>query len=170
MTERTTLDKLTVEFLHARCDEFGDCMLWKQYHDRGNPKQSVATDTGRTSVSVRRLAYELYHGVKLQPHQLVATCSNPLCIAKGCLRLTDKAEAARRGNAKAGVARRRSAASARTIRARMGKIDMETARAIRASDEPGIAWAKRLGVSRGLISNVRVGKSWKEAASPWAGL
>ena len=153
----------TIEKILARCNEDADCMLWQGYRGKTNQPK-----TGKGSV--RRIAWKLVHGEIPKKRLVTVTCENSMCLNPDHLALTTKSEVVRKTLSRLDVRLRKTVSSRRSVRASMGKITMEVARAIRASDRVGRDWARELGVSESLVSLVRRGKTWKEPASMWAGL
>ena len=153
----------TIEKILARCDEDADCMLWRGYRGKTNQPK---TGNG----SVRRIAWRLVHGKMPKNRLVTVTCGHPMCLNPEHLALTTKSEVIRKVLSRPDVKLRKTASSRRSVRASVGKITMEVARAIRASDRLGRDWARELGVSESLVSLVRRGKTWKEPVSMWAGL
>lgn len=153
----------TLKQIHAKCLECGDCMIWQgATNGSGQPKFHSKT--------ARRATWEAAKGPVPDGKLVTTTCGHAKCLAVGHLALTTRAEVSKASNARPHVKALRSASTAKTVRAKLGKIDMETARLIRASDKPGIELAAEYGVSPSHISHVRCNISWKEASSPFAGL
>lgn len=157
-------DAVAVAALAARCTECGDCLLWRGHcNGRGHPKVRNG--------SARRVMWAALHGKDVPAGRLVTVnCGQAKCLAAGHLVLTTRSAVSRASNARPAVRLKRAVASARTNRARVGKIDMDVARRIRASDRPQAEWAAELGVSTSLVSKVVTGRSWVEHSGPWAGL
>lgn len=162
---------LTLQDIHARCTECGDCRIWDgATNGKGDPKiHTIGPHGKRIWLSGRRIVMALKLGRALDRKELVtASCGNKLCLEH--LEITDRSAVSRRTNAQAATRAKRSVASARTNQAKIGKLTMEAARAIRASDKTGRALAHEYGVSYGLISRVRLHRGWKEQGNPFAGL
>ena len=153
----------TIEKILARCDEDADCMLWRGCQGRTNQPK---TGNG----SVRRIAWRLVHGKIPKGRLVTVTCGHSMCLNPEHLALTTKSAVIRKNLSRPAVRLRVIVSSRLAVRAALGKITMEIARAIRASDRLGRDWARELGVSESLVSLVRRGKTWKEPVSMWAGL
>ena len=153
----------TIEKILARCDEDADCMLWQGYRCKANQPK---TGNG----SVRRIAWRLVHGKISKGRLVTVTCGHSMCLNPEHLALTTKSAVIRKNLSRPAVRLRVIVSSRRAVRAAVGKITMDIARAIRASDRLGRDWARELGVSESLVSLVRRGKTWKEPVSMWAGL
>lgn len=146
------------------CREDGDCLVWKGHCGKGEMPVMSVKGVPRT---VRRLTYQHAVGPVGAGMEVVSTCGTPRCVAPEHLKKISKTQRRRESAAK-----RSAGASVRLLsanRVRQGKLDMEKARAIRASEETGPVLAERYGVSTALISLVRRGQSWAEP-SPWSGL
>lgn len=154
---------MNLEFIHSRCKEDGGCQIWQgSTNGSGHPKMHDRT--------CRRVVWELVKGPLPKGKLVTTSCDDVRCLNPEHLKLTTKSEVSKASNARHSTKLKRAAASARTNRAKLGKITMDTARMIRASDRLGIDLAKELNVSPSLISHVRRGASWVEHSSPWAGL
>lgn len=153
----------TYEDIKANCLDDGGCLIWQgQTNGSGYPKY------GR--VGVRRRAYELAYGPLERTDLVTITCGRSLCLKKTHLKKTNKSEVAAISNSRPATQLKRSASLAKTNRPRLGKITMEIAREIRASDKSGLELAEELNVSPSLISCVRLNKSWRDYSNPFAGL
>jgi hypothetical protein len=153
----------TIEKILARCDEDADCMIWL-----GCRGQTNQPKTGNGSV--RRIAWTLVNGEIPAKRLVTVTCGHSMCLNPDHLALTTKSAVIRKVLSRLDVKVRKTASSRRSTRASLGKITMEIARDIRASDKLGRDWARELGVSESLVSLVKRGKTWKEPANMWAGL
>lgn len=153
---------LTLAQIYERCTDDCGCMLWNGAHNHtGQPKIR--------NESARRVVWEMKYGPIPDGMLVSVDCNHVNCLKH--LILSTRAEVLRRANASADVRARKSLGNARSARKRLGKINMDIAREIRASAETGKNIAARLNVSPSLVSLVRRGKSWREAtASPFAGL
>jgi len=153
-------DTATLARIKLRCIECGDCHLWQgSKNDRGHPQKH-----GKT---MRRTVWEFAKGAIPTGKLITVTCNQVSCLNPDHLALTTRSEVARITNARPDVKLRKSAGSARANRAKLGKIDMEIARDIRMSDEPGNVLAHRLDVSESLISLVRRNKTWVDHSNPY---
>lgn len=149
--------------IHSRCEEDGDCLIWQGANNaNGHPKSKDQT--------VRRVVWRLVYGEIPAGHVITVTCGCSLCLNQDHLAATTRGEVARKVAQSRDFILRKSAANARSARARLGKITMDIAREIRSTDKTGRDWARELGVSTSLVSLVRRNKSWKEHSSPFAGL
>ncbi|VTU38378.1 hypothetical protein H4CHR_04410 [Variovorax sp. PBS-H4] len=151
--------------LFAGSIECGDCLLWQGgTNANGAPK---LYDT-----SARRLMWEAHHDRPLEPHELVTvTCEKVNCLHIEHLALTDKSAAAVLGNASLAVRARKSAACAKAARpfAKLDIAKVREMRARRATDTIDTLGAE-FGVDRSLVARILRNESWRELASPFAGL
>ncbi|WP_295541042.1 HNH endonuclease [uncultured Pseudacidovorax sp.] len=155
-------NQLLLESIQSRCREDADCWIWLGTAHRGvTPKMVFNGDPA----GVRRLAYLAARGRVRNGYEVICNCGTKLCCNPEHLTTVSRAERRRR-MPHPQVA---SAAMVAANRLRQGKLTMEKAREIRASDEPHPVLAERYGVTPQLISLVRLHKAWKEP-SPFAGL
>lgn len=162
----------TLEQLHARCRECGECWEWisqaRDEHARRYPRVKV---DGVVRYA-RHVIFEAARGRKIRPgRRLTPDCGNVYCHNPGHqVELTERQKCERAGANGAWSKPTRGAAIARTQRATRAKLTPESVHEIRASEESGAALARRLGVDRSLISAIRLGKAWKNYSNPFAGL
>lgn len=155
----------TLRLMHiiSRCQEDCDCQIWTgATNGVGHPKMQ--------GFSVRRVVWEGSRYALRCDQLITTTCGHPGCLNPAHLKVTSKSEVAKISNARYSVKLKRSATSARSNRARFGKITMSIAREIRESQKLGKQLAKELGVSNSLISKVRQGKSWVDHTNPYLSL
>ena len=156
----------TVETLRAKCVEEGECLLWQgRVSNHGVP---MVRHAGQHT-AVRRALWQLLGRRPLAARQIVSTtCGNLTCCHPDHLRVTTQADLLRRitqgGKAETlRVARMTAAARARA------KINLATANAIRASDRPSAELARDVGLSVGMVNQIRRGAKWR-AGSPMGAL
>lgn len=168
------MSRLTLARILARCEGDGDCLIWTGKHNgKGQPMAMERIDGKDKTVTVRRRAYEEYHGVTLTRSQQVTTCGHPGCLARNHLEAISLSEKMRRTHA--GMAAderlRRSKSLAAAFQAATGKITPEQVRAIKDSEDGPYVTAKRLGVNGTVASRIKRGLSYKEyTANPFSGL
>lgn len=158
----------TLESLFARCDECGNCWLWKGAND-GHGKPS--TKHGGKTVNPRRVARELKDGTPLKPgQQVVPTCHNRLCISPECsIRTTAKGRAriANERGAFNNPAKNRRAAMTKRAKSHISEEMVATVRAARTAAEA----ASQTGVSLSHSKAIRRGDARKEyRGNPFSGL
>ena len=155
--------------LRCRCDQDTGCLLWQQgVNQSGAPVAShLAPDGRKPTFQLRRVVWQNRHG-EIPPGMLVTvSCGHPRCLMH--LELVTKSEVVRRRWAKPDGRAKLTAAATRASRAR-AKVDMDTAREVRASPETLEQVAARLGISIATASLIRRGERWKERSNPFAGL
>ncbi len=164
--------QITIDRIKDRCTMCGDCWEWQgACNGSGHPKVAWLNEEGRTHKSARRVAWMLGARGPLPDNKLVTVgCGNIRCLNPQHLKLTSKAEVARKTNARASTRFKRKVNAAAANRAKLGKITMEIAREIRASKKTCTQLAQELGCSVSLVSKVRVNRSWVELNTPFAGL
>lgn len=160
-----------LDWIELRCrrDEDTGCLLWRQLvNPSGAPVATKLTPDGRKpTVQVRREVWEQRHGPIPDGFLVAVSCGNPRCLEH--LELITKSEVMRRQWARTDVRAKRTAGVTRASR-KHAKVDMETAREIRASNETLEQVAERLAISTTLASMIRRGVRWQELADPFAGL
>lgn len=155
----------TLAQIKAKTEEVGDCWIWQGYiSNTGYPVY------GKGHKLVRRIVYELGGNV-LKPRQpIITTCGDKCCVNPAHIKASTIAEVSKKaaeGGAWGGLARAaKIAATKRTA----GKIDMETALAIRMSDESGPVLAERYGLHRSMVNRIKRGESWKDHTNPFFAL
>ncbi len=154
-----TLPTITVADLLANTIEEGDCMLWT-----GRAEQGKFPRFGR--LPVRRALWTLVNdGV---PHglQVGCKCGTPLCVNPDHLIARTKSKALRGIPKKPDVIARITL----TKRATHGKLSMEIARAIRASDKSCRELDREYGLCAGKAWKIRNNLTWKDGSNPFTGL
>lgn len=160
------MDKVKyMQRLLSRCTECGDCQLWTGPTHDGAPR--IYPRVG--SMSLRRRVWELREGPIPAGMQVVTSCDRPLCIAH--LALKTHAQVLTETMKRPDVAARKAVATRRARRATAPKLNMEMARAIRASTKRQIDIAAEFGIAQSLVSRIVNGHSWSEPVpNPFAGL
>lgn len=155
MTTKKLRSTPSIEKIHARCIEDGDCLIW-QGSTNGAGHCKIANGSGR------RIVWQHAKGL-LKPGQLLTvTCGQPKCLNPEHLAITSKAEVARINGANPATRAKRVASLERYKRANSAVINMEIARKIRIDPRMGIELAVEFGVSKSLVSRVRTHKAWRE--------
>lgn len=159
----------TLDHVHMRCAEVGDCWEWKMYANKFGQAQ---TYFGGRVQSVRRVVWQLVNGLQTVPDgKLVSNkCNNLLCVAPEHLVLLTHAAHVKRSRAKGNETLRRARIAVTTRRTK--GVAAEKVQAVRDSDEQGKVLAERLGISVSTVGNIRRGKRHALPAtqSPWGGL
>lgn len=157
--------------LMGKARQVDGCMEWiGQIDGRGVPCFNLSPHYGRTDppniLRPRRVLWNQCHREPLQLHEVVLPkCGNELCVDPAHMRRINR-QALRSGPVQAthrlAITQGSRAAS---------KLNMDAARAIRASDEPAKTLAERYGVTAANINLVRRNVTWREVTgNPFAGL
>jgi hypothetical protein len=150
----------TLQFLLGKCKEDADCLIWQGSLSKssGHPKYN--------DKAARRLVYELAKGRIPAGHYVTVTCDCAACLSPEHLRLTTKAEITAKVHSCPTVKAKKVISCAKASR-KTGKLTMEKAREIRASNQTCDDLALVYGVDRTLISRVRTNKAWRETTAAW---
>lgn len=165
---------MTLDDIKARCDEVGECWIWKKSLQAGVPAIRIPTadDPKRPLVNVRRWI-AVQQGKKVDGLFATTKCGDPLCVNPEHVVLMTRKQLGKRAGAtmsrNENPARRAKRAAARIRRGDI-KVGPEIARQIRSGDKTTTQWAEELGCSRKTIWLVLAGKTWIEHNSPFAGL
>jgi hypothetical protein len=131
------------------------CWEWQAGKDKdGYGRFKIGSRVTAKQLLAHRVASSLAAGAATEDPPVVRhTCDNPACCNPAHLQGGTHAE-----NMRDMVTRGRSARSFGHA-----KLDWEVIDAIRASSLTGAEWSRRLGTSKGNISDIRNGKTWKES-------
>lgn len=155
------IPEIGLDFLNARCTEEDGCLLWNG-RMRSGP---VAVIQGR-EFKVRHVVWRQVH--PSPPHKselpLPTVCGHERCVHPDHQTLVGRNAHARQAKT---LQHRMRIAQARRA---SGKIDLATARLIRASDEPLQVLSARHGIHLSYAHKIRVGQAWQDHASPFAQL
>jgi len=159
----------TLEAIKARCDEVGDCWIWRDA-TTGEGYPIFKPAGSKKCELVRRYVFALAGGRLKARVPVVAKCGERKCVNPACARESTTAkiahEAGKRGSHSA-LAKRAKIAS---IKRKTGKLDMQKVAEIMGSGETTRVLGARYGVDQSLISRIKRGEAWKDYSSPWAGL
>lgn len=159
----------TVDSLKAKTTEDGDCWRWDgPFNGSSGPR---ASHGGKVHY-VRRLMMQL-HGKNLDGMIVTPTCGDSTCVNPEHLKVITRAEHQKRltvaSNSGTALLRKRQKVAEHKRRT-VGKLTMEQAREIRASNDTHRVLCERYGVTRRVISRIRQGIGWREYSNPFAGL
>ena len=167
-----TLTTHTMETLHTRCVEEGDCWVWSGYVQNGSP---YVFQAGKLT-AVRQIAMTLSgRPIRIGAKYFATTCGDPLCVnPEHIVCRTPKEHMARMASqvqhrAVSRVVKLQIAARARA----MCKLTEASANLILLDERSHREIAIAHGVSRSLVSNIKRGVSWRPVsaqANPWVGL
>lgn len=160
-----------IETIHARCDDVGECWIWRQgVNSAGSPSMYWQ---GR-SATVRRLVYVARVGRAPRNDMLVvAKCMQAHCVSPSCAAEMSRA-ALQRHMVKIGrlnTAAQRVAQTAANRRKPTVKATPALAaeiRARRAAGEPGYRMAADYGLSPDHINKIARGDCWSAGASAFS--
>lgn len=164
---RGVIIRQTLESIHAKCTEVGDCWEWS-----GSKRWHPSVRHGGKVVLVRRLVVELTGRTIQATQKAVATCDNKSCCNPAHVAIQSHRQVMRSQGALGKLSDpARIAKIAATKRAKYAKITMDDARAIRASDETCRQAGERYGISLGKVASIRQYRCWRElAGNPFLGL
>lgn len=167
VTHRPKGKPVTLDIIQARCDEVGDCWIWRGALSHGiQPAISI----NRRSTNVRRFVADLL-GRQTKGLYVTACCGEPLCVAPDHLRVVTRSQlntmAAERTGYGKNIARAAKLAQASRRRARLSP---ELVQMIRESDLSDAQLAKQLGVAKSTVNNARRGDTWLDYTNPFAQL
>jgi hypothetical protein len=160
----------SMEWIHARCREDGDCMLWDGSQDDGGRPRVAIRDGGKPRTFMpRRIVWEAAKGPIKRGLRVTVTCGNPLCLNPEHLELITRGEVIRRTAQKPDTAVRRHLAGLK--RRELSDRNMELIRYIRHSPKTGAELSRETGIPPTTISAIRLHKRWRELTNnPFAGL
>lgn len=159
----------TIETIHARCTEVGDCWEWGMCCTAGG--HPTVRHAGKTTL-VRRLVHQLA-GKAIGPSKIViATCENHRCVNPApTSAVTLQSHMKHMGELGKLSDLARIAKIAATKRAKYGKITMDDARAIRESSATHEQTAQQYGLHPSKVASIRQHRCWRElAGNPFFGL
>lgn len=171
MTSSIDLQGLTLKMIRDRCDDVGDCWIWRDAVGRtGYPIMKRSQRGG--CMLVRRVVVAL-DGRPAAPRQpVMCTCGEKRCVNPAHLQPTTISAVAKAAAAKGSFST--TARAARIAQAKrassQAKLTLEQVREIRASDESNLALAERFGVNRSRIGAIRRGVAWKDYSNPFTAL
>ena len=153
-----------VRMLRENCRKVDGCLAWASHVD---PLRGPIGRVGGPALNVRRFIWRVTRG-ELGRDQIIRMRPDcePGCIEYAHMRIGKRNET-RRG---AKLLPLHHQAMATALRARLGKLDWDKAREIRASGEPRQVLAERYGVSRSLIGMVLRHEVWVESGGMFTGL
>jgi hypothetical protein len=158
----------TVESLRAMTVKQGDCWVWQGFIANRAPQVAAYPDGKKKMVSVRKLLRELISGQPQPAGNYGHSCGNSSCVSP--------AHTVWRGQVShmKVMAKNRVVTPALSLKLREAKVKSGEAKlteqavvAIRSSDQTNAALARQLGVSRSLVSKVRLGKAWRVLSGAW---
>ena len=165
VTHRRKGAPVTLDTIRDRCDEVGDCWIWKGAYSHKAP----AINIGGRSTSVRRFVAQALLGRQTKNRYVTNCCGDLLCVAPDHLRVVTRSQlnamtAERTGYGKS-LTRSVKLAEASRRRARLSP---ELVQMIRQSDLSSAQLPKQLSVAKSTINDVRRGDTWRDYHNnPW---
>ena len=166
---------MTLDDIKARCDEVGDCWLWRDSMQGGMvPAMRLPGwfDPSRKLVSVRRWIAE-QQGKPVKGFFATNSCRDKRCVCPDHIQLLTRKNLQKRAGQTITKNQNPAAKVARVLaREQAGniKIGMENAIAIRTGEKSAEQWAKELDCSVSAVFRAKRGEVWKDYSSPFAGL
>lgn len=157
-----------LEKINARSIDDADCLRWRGGNCNGHP---AIRWEGKTML-VRRALWESVNGSIPAGKVIKCTCESKDCVSLEHLQLTTYKKIALQCGALGLMSGPvRTAKIAATKQKTHGKLTLEIADQIRASNKTGVALSAEYGLPQSKISKIIRGKAWvRPVASPWAGL
>lgn len=158
---------LDLAAIHAKCTEDGDCWLWNGAIHCGMP----VLRAGSKVISVRR-----YIAIEIQARaigtRLASTnCGNPRCCAPDHIAMLTRKQlnvrATQRTRHQNRLNRNHKLATAKRA---LSPLTADQVAEIRMSTLQGRPLAKKYGVALDTVQRIRNGRTWRDYASPFAGL
>jgi hypothetical protein len=153
------------------CPDCGEMTLWTGNNTNAMGKAVVEID--RVRYAVRRAVYQIEKGAaQIRPGLCIITTCTEQCLNHEHLQTVSKAGVVRRSVERGllhNVLHKAAIKRARRVRAD-AKMNMDKARAVRASSKTLDQQAEEFAVSRQSISMILAGRTWAEDANPFAGL
>lgn len=161
------MSRHTLKSLLARCDEIGQCWIWRGAVD-GKDRPVIIRDGKR--VGARLVARELKDRRAVASHLVMTTtCGCKRCISPACSvavpEATSKRMAAERGVYRS-AAKSAKVAMTKRARSRFTAGDIELVKAARS----GAAASLAVGMSESYAKAIRAGTARRDYSSPFAGL
>ena len=152
----------TLQTVLDRCEEVGECWLWKQgLQSKGYPQASI---NGKSGQSVRRHVYVDLMGKKPPGSKwcIVSRCRNRRCVSPRCLMLKSRADV---NQAAYDRGLRRPSLPPGPVGCAVPKLTPELVDQIRQIEgQTQTAIAKRYGVHPRTICKILRGEAWKAPA------
>lgn len=157
-----------VLFVREKCTEVGDCLIWTgRKTDSGYPRM---TRDGREFI-VRREMAAMKIGRALTPREMATcTCGERACLEWDHIAVQDIQRVRQQTGAKGKYSTPSKGIRLAIARRQGAKIDMETVKAIRASQDASHVEAAKHGISSSMVRRIRSHQKWRDYSSPFAGL
>ena len=130
------------------------CWEWSGYRD---PNGYGRLNINDVPVLAHRISWELHHGPITQEQHVLHKCDNPRCVRPEHLFLGDQVA----NNADKMAKKRHRYGVSRGEAHGCSKLTAEQVIEIRSSNETSIEVAKRFGIARHYVYEIRARQSWK---------
>lgn len=167
VTHRPKGQPVTLDIIQARCDEVGDCWIWKGAYSHKAP----AINIGGRSTNVRRFITGTLQGKSIKGRYVTVCCGDLKCVAPDHLRVVNRSQLNKQiaditGYAHS-VTRSVRLAEARRRQARLSPEQVEL---IRQSSLSNAVLARQLGVAKSTVNDARRGDTWRDYTNPFSQL
>ena len=153
--------------MEALCIDDAGCLIWQG----GCCSQHPARKHEGKMQLVRRVLREKEHGPIPKGMVLRVTCGNTRCLTAEHVKLMTRGAMAKSLGGAVMGGRVRTVAIAKAWHSRPDTVlSWPLVNELRASTETGAQLARRTGLSKSIISKVRLHRTWKVYSSPFAGL
>lgn len=157
--------------LHERFDKLftpepnSGCWLWLGHiASHGYGQFRMSTDPKVRPIGAHRASYILHCGPITEGMQVCHKCDNRSCVNPDHLfvgtAFDNMRDAAQKGRMNWRPGEKRDLPTGERHHA--ARITADDVRAIRSSDEPGINWARRLGITNVTVSRIRRNLIWRD--------
>ena len=159
------------QFLEARTEEFGDCLLWTRSYAGATPVASVTRADGtRPTAPVRRTIWLLLHGSVPAGMDVITRCGSPKCVELRHFKLATRKASCQNASAQGRMSSpTRSASQRRAADKRQDRIGAAGAAQVRALLAQGIsreAVAVTMGITPKSVRNIETNRSYP-ASQTW---
>lgn len=154
--------------IDERTREDGDCLAWIGAVDSSGVP--VVRVPGHRRLFSAKRVLGLLDGMKIEGKLVISTCECPNCMKHiaPITRLMLQRKTIRENPYHQSITRNKKIAD--KARARLSKITPEIVIEMRASGLSSRQAAKKYGICQSSASDILAYRSWKDYASPWAGL
>lgn len=155
---------LSLAEILAKCEPYGECLLWTGglVYEGGQPRIWI----DRKPHSARRVVFGLARGEIAEGRRIGLKCGERLCLHPEHMRQMTTTELLTEHHRRQGglTPSHIAACTASARRRSNNRMDMDIARAIRASEEPASVLAKRYNLCKATVCKVRRNERWAEHA------
>lgn len=168
------VNRISPEWLADRCEEDGDCLVWKlATNGSSQPTYTFKVKGKSHGRQMRRIVWEMMNGPVdwAKGRKVVSmTCENPCCLNHEHMKLSTR-RAVITKTARSPDVRRRVMVAAAAYRRSIAKITMDQAQYVRECGKTLKQVSGELGISIAWASKIRRGEAWRDLrASPFSGL